>query len=241
MSSAKANDVVATDYVDQMIEKVSQDEEQEKEMSARHRDVEEAQAAKDEAESRNKPKVVFVMGGPGAGKGTQCDHLKRDFGFSHISTGDLLRFERARGGEMGKKIDEIMNSGELVSSELTVQLVKNAMVEAGWDKFEYLIDGFPVNQENIDSWEDIFGDSVDLKQVIMLEVDDDKMKERVLERAKTSGRADDNEETALKKIQTYHEETVPVASHFESKGVLQKIDANRDDKEVYADVKKCFQ
>ena len=85
-----------------------------------------------------------MLGGPACGKGTQCAKIVEEFKFEHLSTGDLLRAEKEKGGQLGESLTEIMNAGKLVPSDLTVKLVQNAIIERGLDK-TYLLDGFPRN------------------------------------------------------------------------------------------------
>ncbi|KAG4203600.1 hypothetical protein ERO13_A05G409800v2 [Gossypium hirsutum] len=92
------------------------------------------------------PKVVFVLGGPGSGKGTQCEKIVQHFGYTHLSAGDLLRAEKNSGSENGIMIQNMMNEGKIVPSEVTIKLLQKAMLDSGNDKF--LIDGFPRNEEN---------------------------------------------------------------------------------------------
>ena len=100
-----------------------------------------------------KPSVVFVLGGPGAGKGTQCDRIKEMFGFKHISSGDCLRDERNKpGSKHAELIESYVKEGKLVPVELVLQLVKDKMQELGWAGGKFLIDGFPRGQENWDGW-----------------------------------------------------------------------------------------
>jgi len=101
-------------------------------------------------ESKN-PIVVFVLGGPGAGKGTQCQNIVQNFGFVHLSAGDLLRSEISSGSTNGQMISTMIKNGQIVPSEVTVGLLEKAMKESGKSKF--LIDGFPRNEENNGSWE----------------------------------------------------------------------------------------
>lgn len=101
--------------------------------------------------SSEKPKVVFVLGGPGAGKGTQCSKIVDRFQFTHLSAGDLLREERAReGSEFGQLIEDYIRNGKIVPVEVTCSLLENAMKSSG--KSRFLIDGFPRNQDNLDGW-----------------------------------------------------------------------------------------
>ena len=105
-----------------------------------------------------RPKVLFVLGGPGAGKGTQCARLVADYGFVHLSAGDLLRAERDSGSPDGAMITQFINEGKIVPVEVTVNLIKKAMVQSGGSKF--LVDGFPRNQSNLEGWFTTMGDAV---------------------------------------------------------------------------------
>ncbi len=101
--------------------------------------------------SSDKPVVIFVVGGPGSGKGTQCANIVQEYGWAHLSTGDLLRQEKDSGSELANEINSITKEGKLVPSIILIKLLKKAMEEIGWDK-RFLIDGFPRGQENVDVW-----------------------------------------------------------------------------------------
>ena len=92
--------------------------------------------------------TFFVLGGPGSGKGTVCAKLVADYGFVHLSAGDLLRAERASGSANAELINNIIMKGEIVPVEITVNLIKKAMEENGWSQTKFLVDGFPRNQDN---------------------------------------------------------------------------------------------
>ena len=114
------------------------------------------------------------------------------------------------------------------------------MKKAGWEKSHYLVDGFPRNQENLDAWKQIFKESVDVKFTLYYDCSLETMEKRLLERAKTSGRSDDNPEAIKKRFTTYQEETKPVVEHFEKQNLIRKINAERDVSEVYADTQKVL-
>lgn len=118
------------------------------------------------------PKVFFVLGGPGSGKGTQCANLVRDFGFKHLSAGDLLRAERARGGANAELINNYIAEGKIVPIHITVNLIKDAMEEAGWDKHVFLIDGFPRSDENLQGWNDVMDGKIEFCGVIFFDADE---------------------------------------------------------------------
>jgi UMP-CMP kinase len=184
--------------------------------------------------------VVFVLGGPGAGKGTQCANLVRDYGFTHLSAGDLLREEQDRpGSEFGEMIKTYIKEGQIVPMEVTIQLLENAMnaeiEKSGGRKF--LIDGFPRKMDQALKFEEVV---VPSKFTLFFDCDEATMKERLLNRGKTSGRADDNEESIKKRFRTFVETSMPVVEHFEKEGRVVKVDATKGPEEVYTHVREQF-
>ena len=179
-----------------------------------------------------------MLGGPGAGKGTQCEMIVKTFGYCHLSAGDLLRAEQASGTQEGEIIKTFIKEGKIVPVEVTVRLLKKAMEQSGNDKF--LIDGFPRNANNVDGWISVMGDSVDVQFVLFLDCPEAEMEKRLLERGKTSGRSDDNIESIKKRFKTYMDETTAVIKAYDAQGKVRKIDANRSIAEVTADVEALF-
>ncbi|RWS05380.1 adenylate kinase isoenzyme 1-like protein [Dinothrombium tinctorium] len=178
--------------------------------------------------------VIFVIGGPGSGKGTQCERIVQKYGFTHLSTGDLLREEVTSGSERGKRLNEIMQSGKLVPLEEVLVLLKNAIEKSGSSK-GFLIDGYPREVEQAIRFEKEVAPCTFL---LYFDVSDAIMIERLLNRGKTSGRVDDNEETIKKRLATFHEHTTPILNHYGSK--VKKIPAERSVDEIFEDVCKCI-
>jgi UMP-CMP kinase len=181
--------------------------------------------------------VVFVLGGPGAGKGTQCANLVRDYGFVHLSAGDLLRAEQDRpGSQFGQLIKDCIRNGEIVPMEVTVQLLENAMaevIEKDSDKpARFLIDGFPRKMDQALKFEETVCPA---KFVLFYDCPEEEMQRRLLERGKTSGRADDNAESIRKRFRTFVETSMPVVDHYEKEGRVVKIDATPTPEAVYKD------
>ena len=157
-----------------------------------------------------KPLVIFVMGGPGVGKGTQCRKLLAQFPqLDSYSTGALLRKKVAEGTKESAELKQKMSNGELISSELVVGLMKEYMQNS--EKNIFLADGFPRSQENIDVWEKVMGDVADLKFLLLFDLDGETMLERLLKRASESAvkRDDDTEEVFHKRIETF-EKSLPI-------------------------------
>jgi len=180
--------------------------------------------------------IFFIVGGPGSGKGTQCDKIVAKYGLTHLSSGDLLRAEVKSGSARGKQLTKIMEAGELVSLEIVLDLVKEAMVKAIEKGSKgFLIDGYPREVKQGDQFESEIAAS---KLVLFFDVSEDTLVKRCLKRAETSGRADDNIETIKKRLKTYNEATAPVVKHYETKGKLIKIKAEGTIDEIFNEVTK---
>ncbi|CAM9649477.1 unnamed protein product [Ectocarpus fasciculatus] len=183
----------------------------------------------------SKPPVVFVLGGPGSGKGTQCERLAREYGYVHLSAGELLRQERASGSSDGQLIEDYIAEGRIVPVAITLALLRKAM-ETSEPHSRFLIDGFPRNKDNLEGWDKAMGDVADIRSVLFLYCPEDVLEKRLLSRGKSSGRTDDNAETAKRRFETYVEMTLPVVEEFEREGMVARVDGNQDIESVFRDV-----
>ncbi|KAL7985112.1 hypothetical protein Chor_003682 [Crotalus horridus] len=183
-----------------------------------------------------KPVVVFVLGGPGAGKGTQCARIVEKYGYTHLSAGDLLRDERKRpGSQYGELIENYIKDGKIVPVQITISLLKRAMDEtmaANSQRNKFLIDGFPRNEDNLQGWNKTMDEKVDVSFVLFFDCDNEICINRCLERGKSSGRSDDNRESLEKRLHTYLESTKPIIDLYETKGKVRKVDASKSVDEV---------
>lgn len=207
-----------------------------------------------------KPLVAFVLGGPGSGKGTQCKFICDEFGFKHLSAGDLLRAERnSPNSKFGEMIERHIQEGKIVPVEVTCSLLEKAMLDhcswiaemarANGDdpnnpstmRGKFLIDGFPRNEDNLQGWTKQMSDKVEVMFVLFLDCPHDICIERCLTRGQQgSNRSDDNEESLRKRLVTYTNDTMPIIEHYKKLDLLKKIDATKSRDEVYADVRKLF-
>ncbi|KAG5231048.1 uridylate kinase family protein [Salix suchowensis] len=185
-------------------------------------------------DAEKKPTVVFVLGGPGSGKGTQCANIVKHFGYTHLSAGDLLRAEMKSGSENGTMIQDMIKEGKIVPSEVTIKLLQKAMQDSGNDKF--LIDGFPRNEENRAAFEAVT--KIEPAFVLFFDCSEEEMEKRILSR--NQGREDDNIETIRKRFKVFLESSLPVVKYYESKGKVQKVDATKSVDEVFEVVKVIF-
>lgn len=208
-----------------------------------------------------KPLVTFVLGGPGSGKGTQCKLICDEFGYKHLSAGDLLRAERnSPGSQYGEMIERHIQEGRIVPVEVTCSLLEKAMVEHcknladtasgdgrnfGDDKppsrGKFLIDGFPRNEDNLQGWTKQMSEKVEVLFVLFLDCPADICIKRCLDRGlKGSNRSDDNEESLRKRLDTYMRDTMPIIQHYKNLNLLKQVDATSGPSEVYAQVRKLF-
>lgn len=187
-----------------------------------------------------KPHVVFVLGGPGAGKGTMCELAEVQLGWTHLSMGDLLRAEQEAGGPTTKIIKEYIEAGKLVPNEIAVRLLKDAMerVTRTTGKKNFLIDGFPRSLSNLEGWHDVFGREGALPKMLYFECPFDVLEKRILGRAKFSGRSDDNVESMKLRFDTFKTETLPTVAYFKEKNKCAEIDTSQDRETVYAHVRQ---
>ncbi|CAH9097887.1 unnamed protein product [Cuscuta epithymum] len=181
-----------------------------------------------------KVKIVFVLGGPGSGKGTQCQKIVEHFGYTHLCVGDLLRAEIHSASPNGKEIQIMIKEGKIIPSDVTVALLQRAIQNTPNDKF--LIDGFPRNEENREAFERITG--IQPEFVIFFDCSEKEMERRILSR--NEGREDDNICTVMKRFEVYRESTLPVVEYYKSKGKLRKIDGDKPAKKVFEAVKVAF-
>ena len=191
--------------------------------------------------------VVFILGGPGSGKGTQSANLVRDYGFTHLSAGDLLRAEQNRpGSQYGDLIKSYIRDGKIVPMEITVALLSNAMAEAlekqglsgsapAEKKARFLIDGFPRKLDQAV----FFENTVCLSEfTLFLNCPEDVMEKRLMKRGETSGRDDDNAESIRKRFRVFVDTSMPVVDAFEKQGKVVSVEATGTVDEVYSHVKE---
>ena len=157
-----------------------------------------------------------------------------------IFAGDLLREERnSPGSQYGELIEHHITNGTIVPVAITCSLLERAMQTS--EKNDFLIDGFPRNEDNLQGWTESVGDKVNLKFVLFFDCGEDTCLKRCLDRgAAGSGRSDDNEESLKKRFVTYMNATMPIIEHFNKLDMVKKIDAGRDVDQVWNDVENIF-
>jgi len=203
---------------------------------------------------------LILLGPPGAGKGTQAERLREDFGLPHISTGDILRAQVADGTELGKKAQRYMEAGELVPDDIIVGMIRDR-INTGDARDGFLLDGFPRNMRQADALAQALGElDRRLTAALLIDVPDDELVRRLAGRrvcvknpshiyhvefdppkhegvcdqdgSRLIQREDDREETIRKRLDVYHSQTEPLIGYYDRAGLLRRFDGRRSAEEV---------
>jgi adenylate kinase len=198
---------------------------------------------------------IILLGPPGAGKGTQAKRLEEKYGLAQLSTGDMLRAERSSGSEVGRKVQAIMDAGQLVSDEIMVDLIARRIERPGAKGF--ILDGFPRTVPQAKAFDDMLRHKgLKLDHVIELTVDEAALIDRIagrfscakcgasyhdhFHRPKVEGvcdvcgshefvrRADDNPEAVKTRLKAYRDQTAPILPYYRKKGILRQVDGMAD-------------
>lgn len=201
---------------------------------------------------------IVLLGAPGAGKGTQCKRIVARYGLQHLSSGDILREQRAAGTELGKKAQSYMDSGALVPDEIIVEMMIDAIEKA--PPAGFILDGFPrtVNQA-VELDKLLAGSGQDIDVILNLQIDDQVIEERMTGRrscpkcgtvyhiknlkpkvegvcdndgTKLIQRPDDGPEVVKNRLKTYHRQTEPLVDYYQESRTVYDIDANKGADEV---------
>ena len=169
---------------------------------------------------------VILFGAPGAGKGTQANFLINEFDLIQISTGDMLREAVKHQTELGKKVENIMANGDLVSDEIIFSLISDRLSDK-YEKNGFIFDGFPRNLKQAEKLEEIMKQrNINLDFVFHIDVDEDILSSRIENRAKQENvtRKDDTSAVLIERLKVYNRETKPVLDYYSNKKVLNVID-----------------
>jgi adenylate kinase len=203
---------------------------------------------------------LILLGPPGAGKGTQAERLREDFGLPHIATGDMLRAQVAEGTELGREARKFMDAGELVPDEVIIgMIIKRVQDEDARDGF--LLDGYPRTEQQADALaEALAGLDRRLTATLLIEVPDEEVVRRLAGRrvcvmnghvyhlefdppkhegvcdqdgSRLIQRDDDKEETIRRRLDVYDRQTAPLIDYYDKAGLLRRFDGRRDANEVH--------
>ncbi|XP_010154397.1 PREDICTED: adenylate kinase isoenzyme 5 [Eurypyga helias] len=190
----------------------------------------------DFSEDLRKSNIIFVVGGPGSGKGSQCEQLAKKYGFTHLSTDDLLQNELSSLSERSKLIKDIMESGEPVPGGIVLELLKEAMVSKLGDTKGFLLDGYPRELKEAEEFESKIGEP---QLVFCLDCSAETMSHHLLMRNQSSQESD-NTETVKEEIESYYQASKPLIAYYERKTQLCKVDAEGTQGDVFLEFCKTI-
>jgi adenylate kinase len=184
---------------------------------------------------------IILSGAPGSGKGTQSSFIAQKYGLQHLSTGDVLRAEIATGSELGKQIDALISKGNLVPDEMMYGVIENYIAGLPQDCKGTIFDGYPRTVAQAESLTQLLKKyNMDAIMIDLL-VDEQLLIQRLIERGKVSGRADDNLNTIRHRIAVYHQQTEPIAHYYLHHGNYFAVNGNHTMADVFLQIMRVIE
>ncbi len=184
---------------------------------------------------------IILCGAPGSGKGTQSGFVTEKYGLQHLSTGDVLRAEIASGSELGKQIDALISQGNLVPDEMMYGVIENYISSLPKDSKGMIFDGYPRTVAQAESLTELLKKYNMEAIMIDLLVDEQLLIQRLIERGKVSGRADDNLNTIRHRIAVYHNQTEPIAHYYLHHGNYCPVNGNHGMEDVFLQIERIIE
>ena len=183
---------------------------------------------------------IILCGAPGSGKGTQSDFIVKKYGLQHLSTGDVLRAEIAKGSELGQQIDALISKGNLVPDEMMYGVIDNYLASLPADCKGTIFDGYPRTVAQAEALTELLNKYNMEAIMIDLMVDEQLLIQRLIERGKVSGRADDNLNTIRHRIAVYHNQTEPIAHYYLHNGNYEAVNGNHNMEDVFLQIERIL-
>jgi len=184
---------------------------------------------------------VLILGPQGSGKGTQAKRIAAEYDIPHVATGDIFREAIASRTPLGREVEPILASGQLVPDELTVSLIRERLAEDD-ARNGFVLDGFPRNAAQAEALDELLAEiGRPLDIVLELQVPDEVCIERLLKRAEEEGRADDTPEVIEQRLEIYHRETAPLVEHYLATGKVVGIHGEGSVDEVWAEIQDALE
>ena len=184
---------------------------------------------------------ILILGPQGAGKGTQAKRISEECGIPHIASGEILRAEMAAGTDLGRRVKDVYDRGDLVSDDLMIELIRTRLEQPDTES-GFVLDGFPrttVQAEALDAMLADLGRTFSV--VFVLQIPDEVAFERLRRRADVEGRPDDTDDAIRRRLDNYHRETAPLVEYYRVRGNLVSIHADRSENEVFAEIQQALE
>jgi len=187
------------------------------------------------------PLNVLLLGPQGAGKGTQAKRISAEYGIPHIASGEILRAEMHAGTELGLRVKDVYDRGDLVSDDLVIELIRTRLEQPDTES-GFILDGFPRTTVQAEALDAMFADiGRSFSVVFALQIPDAVAFERLRRRAELEGRADDTDEAIRRRLENYHRETEPLIEYYRIRGNLVPIHGARSENEVFAEIQSALE
>ena len=184
---------------------------------------------------------VVIVGAPGSGKGTQREKLINEYGLFHISTGDVLREQIAKGTELGKTADSYISKGQLIPDDLMVDILAHVLDSHEECKKGVIFDGFPRTIAQAEALTRMLAErQAQVDVVLGLEVEEQELIDRLLKRGQVSGRSDDNLETIQKRLDVYHNQTKPLKDFYQKENKYRAIPGMGSIDDIFENIKSVI-
>jgi adenylate kinase len=187
------------------------------------------------------PLNVLLLGPQGAGKGTQAKRIAAEYGIPHVASGEILRDEMRAGTDLGERVREVYDRGDLVSDDLMIELIRNRLEQADTEA-GFILDGFPRTTVQAEALDSMFADiGRNFSLAFALQIPDEVAFERLRRRAELEGRADDTDDAIRRRLENYHRETEPLIEYYRTRGNLVSIRGDRSENEVFGDIQAALE
>jgi adenylate kinase len=187
------------------------------------------------------PLNVLLLGPQGAGKGTQAKRISAEYAVAHIASGEILRSEMQAGTDLGKRVQDVYDRGDLVSDDLMIELIKTRLGQPDADN-GFILDGFPRTTVQAEALDEMFGEiGRSFSVVFAMQIPDDVAFERLRKRSEIEGRADDTDEAIRRRLENYHRETEPLVEYYRVRGNLVPIHGDPTENEVFAEIQSALE
>jgi adenylate kinase len=187
------------------------------------------------------PLNVLLLGPQGAGKGTQAKRIAADYDVPHVASGEILRAEMEAGTELGLRVKDVYDRGDLVSDELMIELIRARLAQPDTDA-GFILDGFPRTTVQAEALDQMFAKiGRQFTIVFALQIPDAVAFDRLHRRAEIEGRPDDTDDAIRRRLENYHRETEPLIEYYRTRGNLVSIHGERSENEVFAEIQRALE